>query len=117
MIRADPEQMYRVFSNLIRNARQAMMTAGKAGRIKIRAQETHSAWELAISDTGPGLPARAQEHLFVPFQGSARKGGSGLGLAIAAELLRGHGGELTLLNTGPEGTSFYLSLPKGDGTL
>ena len=63
-------------------------------------------------DSGPGLPPRAQEHLFTPFQGAVSKGGAGLGLAIAAELVRGHGGELKLESTGAEGTVFVMSLPK-----
>ncbi len=117
MVRADPEQMYRVISNLVRNARQALMGAGQGGEIAVQASETDTAWLIEISDTGPGLPAKAQEHLFTPFQGGARKGGSGLGLAIAAELVKGHGGHLTLLKTDSEGTTFQLVLPKGDGTV
>ncbi|MFC6639309.1 sensor histidine kinase [Sulfitobacter sp. JBTF-M27] len=116
-VRADPEQLYRVISNLVRNARQALMGTGKAGEIGISAQDTEAAWLIEISDTGPGLPAKAQEHLFTPFQGGARKGGSGLGLAIAAELVRGHGGQLALIKTEETGTTFRLTLPKGDGTL
>ena len=116
-VRADPEQLYRVISNLVRNARQALMGTGKAGEINIKAQDTEAAWLIEISDTGPGLPAKAQEHLFTPFQGGARKGGSGLGLAIAAELVRGHGGQLALVQTTSTGTTFRLTLPKGDGTL
>jgi hypothetical protein len=54
--------------------------------------EDDSDWWIKVGDTGPGLPARAREHLFTAFQGGARKGGSGLGLAISAELVRGHGG-------------------------
>ena len=65
-----------------------------------------------MSDTGPGLPARAQEYLFKPFQGTASKGGAGLGLVIAAELVRGHGGTLVLKETGPGGTVFSITLPK-----
>jgi signal transduction histidine kinase len=117
MVRADPEQLYRVISNLVRNARQALMGTGKPGEIGISAQDTEAAWLIEISDTGPGLPAKAQEHLFTPFQGGARKGGSGLGLAIAAELVRGHGGQLALIKTEETGTTFRLTLPKGDGTL
>ncbi len=117
MVRADPEQLFRVLANLVRNARQALMATGNGGDITIAAEETFTTWHITVRDTGPGLPAKAQEHLFTPFQGGARKGGSGLGLAIAEELVRGHGGQLMLDHTGPEGTSFGLSLPKGDGTL
>jgi K+-sensing histidine kinase KdpD len=66
-----------------------------------------------VSDTGPGLPQKAREHLFTPFQGGTRKGGSGLGLVISAELVRGHGGRLDLVSTGPGGTVFRIVLPKG----
>lgn len=117
MVRADPEQMYRVLSNLIRNARQALMAAGQGGEIGLVGSETDDAWFIEVSDTGPGLPAKAQEHLFTPFQGGARKGGSGLGLAIASELVKGHGGHLKLVETGAAGTRFMMSLPKGDSAI
>ncbi|MBD3666047.1 HAMP domain-containing histidine kinase [Sulfitobacter sp. TSTF-M16] len=117
MVRADPEQMYRVLANLVRNARQALTATGAGGEIRVAAEETYTTWHITVRDDGPGLPAKAQEHLFTPFQGGARKGGSGLGLAIAAELMRGHGGKLSLEHTGPEGTQFCIDLPKGDGTL
>lgn len=111
-IRADREQLYRVISNLVRNARQAMAASGEAGTLTIEGGETDSAWFIRVSDTGPGLPPKARENLFQPFSGSARKGGAGLGLAIAAELVRGHGGRLDLESTGPEGTTFSITLPK-----
>jgi len=112
MIRADREQLYRVLSNLARNARQAMAGADGGGTLTVAAGETEADWFIRVSDTGPGLPPKARENLFQPFSGSARKGGSGLGLAIAAELVRGHGGRLDLETTGPEGTTFRITLPK-----
>jgi signal transduction histidine kinase len=111
-LRADPEQLYRVLSNLIRNARQAIVASGRPGEVNIHAEENDSAWVIRITDTGPGLPPKAREHLFQPFQGGTRKGGTGLGLAISAELIRGHGGRLELLETGEGGTSFRIVLPK-----
>ncbi|MBW4709861.1 HAMP domain-containing histidine kinase [Roseobacter sp. YSTF-M11] len=117
VVRADPEQLYRVLANLIRNARQALVAVGQPGEICVDAHEDEEAWWIHVTDTGPGLPAKAQEHLFTPFQGGARKGGSGLGLAISAELVKGHGGTLELAHTGPEGTRFSICLPKGDGTM
>nr|WP_254435547.1 HAMP domain-containing sensor histidine kinase [Ruegeria arenilitoris] len=114
VVRADPEQMFRVIMNLVRNARQALMTSGQPGKITISASEDQDAWVIEVRDTGPGLPPRAQENLFTPFQGGVRKGGSGLGLAISQELVRGHGGELVLTSTGPEGTVFEIRLPRGE---
>ncbi len=112
-VRADAEQLYRILHNLVRNARQAIEATSGAGEIVVAAREAPEEWVITITDTGPGLPARAQETLFQPFSAGTRKGGTGLGLAIAAELARGHGGELALERTGPEGTTFALHLPRG----
>lgn len=116
-LRADGEQLYRVLVNLVRNARQAMAATGKPGEIAVGAEEDDHAWHISVTDTGPGLPPKAREHLFEPFQGTATRGGSGLGLAIAAEIVRGHGGSLRLVRTGPEGTEFRISIPKSEVTL
>lgn len=116
-LRADPEQLFRVISNLVRNARQAIASSGQPGEIRVSAREDDDAWWIEVADTGPGLPPKALEHLFRPFQGGARKGGSGLGLAISAELVRGHGGTLELKASDAVGTRFEIRLPKGDGTL
>ncbi len=117
MVRVDGEQLYRVLSNLVRNARQAIEATGEAGEILVAASEDDDAWWITVTDTGPGLPAKTQEHLFQPFHAGTSKGGSGLGLAIAAELVRGHGGRLDLRRTGPEGTEFAVWLPKADAAL
>jgi signal transduction histidine kinase len=116
VLRCDPEQLYRVLANLVGNARQAIAATGKSGRVTLMATESDSAWCICVKDTGPGLPPKAREHLFMPFQGGTRKEGSGLGLAIAAELVAGHGGRLELEETGSEGTTFRVTLPKGAAT-
>jgi signal transduction histidine kinase len=116
-LRGDKEQVFRIVMNLVRNARQAIAATRKEGRVSVSLREDNNAWWLVVADTGPGLPKKAQDNLFTPFQGGARKGGSGLGLAIAAELARGHGGSLTLCSTDETGTVFEVCLPKGDGTL
>ncbi|QFT92899.1 putative sensor histidine kinase TcrY [Roseovarius sp. THAF9] len=113
VLRADHEQLYRVIANLVRNARQAIVNSGKPGEIAISGQETSEAWLIRVSDTGPGLPPKARDHLFQPFQGGATKGGTGLGLSIAAELIRGHGGTLELESTDETGTVFCVCLPRG----
>ena len=112
IIQADGEQLFRVLANLIRNARQAIEATGQPGTIEISAGEAPHEWWIRVGDTGPGLPAKAREHLFEAFQGGARKGGTGLGLAIAAELVRGHGGKLELSRTDAEGTEFMIHLPR-----
>lgn len=116
-LRADKEQIFRIVMNLVRNARQVIVATGRPGEIAVDLSERDDAWLIAVTDTGPGLPQKARDNLFTPFQGGARKGGSGLGLAIAAELARGHGGCINLVETGAEGTVFQICLPKGDGAL
>ncbi|CUH89660.1 Alginate biosynthesis sensor protein KinB [Phaeobacter sp. CECT 5382] len=117
MLRGDAEQLFRVVMNLVRNARQAIVSTGQSGQVTISARDEDDAWWITVQDTGPGLPKKAQDNLFTPFQGGTRKGGSGLGLAIAAELIRGHGGVVALGETGPAGTIFEIRLPKGDGAI
>ncbi len=116
-IRADAEQLHRVIQNLVRNARQAITATGHGGEIAVQAREDEEEWSITVSDTGPGLPQRALDHLFQPFQGGTTRGGAGLGLTIAAELVRGHGGRLELARTGPEGTEFTIRLPRADAAL
>ena len=111
-VMADGEQLFRILSNLVRNARQAIEAKADSGTIEISVSETAAEWCIRVGDTGPGLPAKAREHLFEAFQGGARKGGIGLGLAIAAELVRGHGGRLELGRSDAEGTEFLIHLPK-----
>tara|TARA_R100001039_G_C1848530_1_gene108586 strand:+ start:103 stop:1494 length:1392 start_codon:yes stop_codon:yes gene_type:complete len=114
VVLADAEQLYRIIGNLVRNARQAIVNSGRPGEISVMADEDHAEWMIRVADTGPGLPARAREHLFKPFQGGTTKGGSGLGLTIAAELVRGHGGTLILERSDATGTAFCITLPKGN---
>jgi signal transduction histidine kinase len=105
---ADRDQLFRVLSNLARNAVEA-----KATRLEIAASVDGGRLCLTIADDGPGLPARARDKLFQPFAGSARPGGSGLGLAITRDLVRAHGGEVRLISTGADGTVFGIELPVG----
>ena len=116
-VQADPEQLHRILVNLLRNARQAIDgLEGRSGRGAVVAKARHDtgATIITLSDDGPGLPERARAALFQPFAGSTRLGGTGLGLAIARELAQGHGGDVTLASTGPEGTSFAVRLPDGE---
>ncbi len=112
MIRADRDQLYRVMTNLVRNARQAIEGTGKPGTIEVGAGEDEANWWIRVGDTGPGLPPKAREFLFQPFSGGSRKGGTGLGLAISADLIRNHGGALKLQRSDEDGTEFMLTLPR-----
>jgi signal transduction histidine kinase len=115
-ILADPEQLFRVFLNLIRNSFEALETAGpQPGRdpeVCITATVRNDIVVIEISDTGPGIPKNAQKRLFDPFKASSRPGGTGLGLPIAADLVRAHGGTIALMPAEPgQGATFRLTFP------
>lgn len=115
-IDADPDHLYRILSNLVRNAVQALehrAESGEAkepGRISVRAWRDARRTIIEIRDNGPGVPETSRATLFRAFQSSTRKGGTGLGLAISAELAAAHGGRLRLLDT-HLGAAFALEIP------
>lgn len=119
-IEADSEQILRVILNLCRNAVQAMQRDVEAedsivSRLTVTAECADEQVALRIADTGPGVDEAAREKLFSAFQGSTSSGGAGLGLAIAAELVRAHGGRISLESTSPSGSVFLVELPGPGG--
>ncbi len=105
-IEADRQQLFRVLANLGHNAIESGATA-----VQVMAWRADGNLLIDVADNGPGLAPRAKENLFQPFTGSTRSGGTGLGLAIARELMRAHGGAITLRSSTGQGTCFRLSLP------
>jgi len=114
MADADPDQLFRVLLNLVRNAAQALEGNPKSDpgsmQIRITGRREGAVAILEVSDTGPGVPQKTRERLFEAFQPSGSRGGSGLGLAIAAELVRAHGGEISLVE-GTIGATFRIVIP------
>lgn len=105
-VEADAGELVRVFANLLRNAGEAGAT-----RAEIGAAAATREIEVTVTDDGPGLPDPVRQGLFRPFVTGGRPGGNGLGLAIAHDLVRAHGGCLSLAHTGTGGTAFRLTLP------
>jgi signal transduction histidine kinase len=112
LVDADHEHLFRILSNLVRNAVQAIEQQGesKAGEISVKAWRDGRKVLIEVSDNGPGVPPKARANIFRAFQVSTRKGGTGLGLAIAAELVAVHGGRLELLDRN-KGATFLIELP------
>jgi signal transduction histidine kinase len=111
-IDADREHLFRILSNLGRNAIQAIESQGEnvRGTIAMKAWRDGRKVFVEVRDNGPGVPPAARTKLFQAFQGSTKKGGTGLGLPIAAELAGAHGGSLKLLDT-EKGAAFLLEIP------
>lgn len=111
-IDGDRDQLFRLLTNLARNAVQAFEQVEAArGTITIAARRDGGRVLVVVSDDGPGLSPQARAHIFQAFQGSSgRKGGTGLGLAIAHELVSAHGGTIRL-REGGTGATFEIEIP------
>jgi two-component system sensor histidine kinase HydH len=116
-VAADPEQMKQLLGNLVLNALQAMPTSGAltvSTRARPRALGNADglAWiEIAVEDTGPGIPEDDLPHIFEPFY-TTRAKGTGLGLAICRQIAEAHGGSIRVARTGPAGTRIEAALPQ-----
>jgi signal transduction histidine kinase len=108
---ADREQLFRVILNLVRNGAQALEARETGAVIAVSAVRAGGSVQIDVADNGSGVPKPVLGKLFEPFASAGRGDGTGLGLAIARDLARGHGGELSLVSTGPDGTVFRVTLP------
>jgi signal transduction histidine kinase len=100
-------QLQQVLLNLLLNSMHAMPDGGTI-TLTLRA-DNHQA-VLDLTDTGSGIAEALRDRIFDSFL-SGREGGTGLGLAIAKRVMLGHHGNITLVHTGPEGTTLRLTLP------
>lgn len=111
VVQADADHLFRAMMNLIRNSAAAITASGGAGQIVVSAVQNEDEVWIDIADQGPGIPEKIQAVLFEPFASGQKTGGTGLGLAIARDLMRSAGGDIRLINSGPDGTCFRIVLP------
>lgn len=104
-------QLKQVFLNLILNAAEAMPDGGQ---LTITACHDTKKLYVEFADTGSGLSAEVQAHLFEPFY-TTKADGSGLGLAVSHEIIANHGGELTIDSMPGVGATFTVMLPVTEG--
>lgn len=109
LVSGDPRQLQQVLLNLIMNAIQAMEPTGR-GTLCITTRTEGDLVILDVSDTGPGIPAEARAHIFEPFF-TTKSDGTGLGLSVSYGIVTAHGGMISIPRSGPEGTTFRISLP------
>ena len=112
-LHADRDQIFRVFANLIRNAIEALREADPPPAfplVHISGTQEAGTAIVKVSDNGPGVPANVRPNLFKAFQTASKSDGNGLGLVISSELVRAHGGEISLDET-PSGAAFVVRLP------
>ncbi|MCZ6692077.1 MAG: protoglobin domain-containing protein [Planctomycetota bacterium] len=103
----DPQQGKLAFTNLLLNSAQAM---DQAGRIRLVARPLQETVEIAIEDTGPGIPQSVRDEIFNPFF-TTKANGTGLGLSIVRWIIEAHEGAITLDPSAKEGSRVLISLP------
>jgi two-component system nitrogen regulation sensor histidine kinase NtrY len=105
----DPDQMRRVFINLIDNAIDAMNKTGKI-RIRTAFDKTQQRVRIEIADFGPGILQGERDKLFHPHY-STKKRGTGLGLAIVNQVISEHNGSIEVEDNKPHGAMFIIQIP------
>lgn len=105
-IHGNAELLLQVLINLIVNASRHT----ESGQITVKAQDADGFVSFTVSDTGEGITPDALPHIFE--KGYSTDGSRGLGLSVCLDTVGMHGGELTLLETSPNGTKFGFTVPK-----
>ncbi len=111
MVRGNESRLMRVFMSLMRNARAAMP---EGGVISIRTSDDRQdgAVSVVLRDTGDGIPEENLRKIFDPFFTTKDPGkGIGLGLSIAYQIIKEHGGDISIESKEGEGTTVSISLP------
>ncbi|OSQ46600.1 hypothetical protein MGEO_17290 [Marivita geojedonensis] len=113
-VRADPQRLMQVMSNLLSNAAK-FSPAGSD--VKMRIRDSGDVWRVCVEDQGPGIPEHARDTLFDSFiqiEGTQSNAfpSTGLGLTICREIVHRHGGQISFDTKVGEGTTFYFDLEK-----
>ena len=111
-ITGDSDQLTQVITNLVLNAAQALDGWTGSRRITVASSSEGQNVFVAVSDSGPGVPAEIRTRVFEPFfttKGS--KGGTGVGLSLCLNIVVSHEGEMTLRDTPGGGATFVCQLP------
>jgi signal transduction histidine kinase len=109
-VTADREKLRRAVENLVSNA---VKFTEEGGCVTVEVISSHDAIEVAVRDTGHGIPAQDLPKIFERFyRGSVREPGTGLGLSIARNLIRLHGGDITVVSEVGRGSEFRVRLPR-----
>jgi signal transduction histidine kinase len=113
--RADAGRVEQVLVNLIVNGIDAAIAASAEPKVtvQVRLEAGHGRAVVEVVDNGGGIPPSAQRRIFDAFFTTKGVAGTGLGLYLSKSLAQAMDGDLELVATGPSGTRFRLSLPRG----
>jgi signal transduction histidine kinase len=108
----DQDRIKRVLENLLANAREAVMNTEGPRRIFVSSESQDGHLLFRVADSGEGIPEDLVDQLFEPFSTAGKKRGTGLGLATVRNLVRAHGGKITVESKALEGgAAFTVWLP------
>jgi len=107
---ADPELLHRALSNLVLNAKDAML---EGGTVTIGARNREKDVEIRVSDTGEGMTPEECDRLFTPYY-TTKQHGTGLGLAIVQSIVADHAGTISVESGKGTGATFVITLPRAD---
>jgi signal transduction histidine kinase len=120
VVLGDADQLQQLFLNLFNNSIDAMKTRGALSVTVSRLAEKERGsdqvfFQIEVRDTGPGIPRERLSSIFEPFYTSKQSNkGTGLGLAISKEIIRLHGGQISVDSELGNGTCFTVLLPAGE---
>jgi signal transduction histidine kinase len=109
LVHADKEQVIRVFTNILRNAIQAI-PEDRNGQIIILTHNKQFEFQIEIRDNGSGIAQSQKDKIFEP-NFTTKTGGTGLGLAMSKKIIETAGGDIWF-DSSESGTTFFISLPK-----
>jgi C4-dicarboxylate-specific signal transduction histidine kinase len=111
LVVGNPIQLEQVFINLLTNARDAVADSPRKA-IRISGSVGSAAVEVALTDTGAGIPPGLERRIFDPFFTTKEVGkGTGLGLSITYGIIKDHGGTISVVSPPGEGATFLIHLP------
>ncbi|NIQ97556.1 MAG: response regulator [Desulfuromonadales bacterium] len=110
-IRADPEEIEQIFSNLFSNSIYEMPDGGQ---LKISLAHDESGVDVVVSDSGGGIPTENLKTIFDPFFTTKEKG-TGFGLSVVLRIVKAYGGKITVDSALGEGTTFNIRMPLAQG--
>lgn len=110
----DPSRLEQVVSNLVGNA---LERAPAGAAVEVRAAGAADTLALTVRNEGPVIPGEMLATLFDPYRRGDRRGSIGLGLFIANEIVRAHGGDISVTSDHADGTCFTVRLPRQAGDL
>lgn len=113
-VKADPQRIMQVMTNLIENA---IKYGNENGKVLVSLEEDKKNIQVSVKDDGPGIPPEHLSRIFERFyrvdkSRSKERGGTGLGLAIVKHILNAHKSRITVMSKIDKGTTFSFKLEK-----